>query len=52
MLRLSYLSELKNKDFGFWVLKINKPWEVTDFSATGARERPIKHLSAGHRRFG
>ena len=22
-------------------LKIIKPWEVTDFSATGARERPI-----------
>ena len=25
----------------FFILKINEPWEVTDFSATGIRERPI-----------
>ena len=24
-----------------FVLKINRPWEVTDFSATGARERRL-----------
>ena len=29
------------KTVKYFKLKIIKPWEVTDFSATGARERPI-----------
>lgn len=27
--------------FEYFVLKIIKPWEVTDFSASGARERRL-----------